>query len=196
MAADGFLSRWSRRKLDVREGNAVEAEPPVTEVPAAQVAPAVPVAPAVETEPAPPPPTLEDVKSLTPESDFARFIQQDVAPDVKNAALKKLFADPRYNVRDMMDVYADDYSQPDPIPESMLKQLVVAQALKLFEENADDVSMQTVAKSSPDDDPDLRLQQDDAAGPESGGDGAGRDAAAPFEPVPPGSGKLPEGDPG
>ena len=43
---------------------------------------------------------------------------RDVAPDVKNAAMKKLFADPHFNVMDGMDTYIDDYSKPDPIPPS------------------------------------------------------------------------------
>ena len=30
--------------------------------------------------------------------------------------MKKLFADPHYNVMDGLDVYIDDYSKPDPIP--------------------------------------------------------------------------------
>jgi hypothetical protein len=39
-----------------------------------------------------------------------------VAPEVKNAAFKKLFADPHFNVMDGLDIYIDDYSKPDPLP--------------------------------------------------------------------------------
>jgi hypothetical protein len=46
--------------------------------------------------------------------------------------MKKLFTDPHYNVMDRLDIYIDDYSQPDPIPESMLRQMVSAKFLNLF----------------------------------------------------------------
>jgi Protein of unknown function (DUF3306) len=203
--SDGFLGRWSRRKLDARDGKPLPPEP--AEVASAEAAPAVvepasmvapeAVAPqeaaavghepsAVDDQaPAQPPPTLEDVRALTAQSDFSRFAARDVAPEVKNAAMKKLFADPRYNVMDGMDVYIDDYSRPDPIPDSKLRQLASAAFLRIFEEEpaaqeqvvarardvADNPTTRSVAQSAdsaavpePDHaDPDLRLQQDDAA---------------------------------
>jgi hypothetical protein len=190
MADDGFVSRWSRRKAQVRAGEAVEDESKVE----ANVDAPVP-SPAPSPAAAVPPPTLEDVQSLTFESDFKRFVAPDVAPEVKNAAVKKLFADPRFNVRDMMDIYADDYTQPDPIPESMLRELAAARVLKLFEEKTGDERGQTVAQSS-DADPDLRLQQDDAPAGESPGDGVEPGSDAAHVPVPPRGGGLPEGGAG
>jgi hypothetical protein len=167
---------------------------------------------------------MEDVRALSFESDFRRFVAPDVAPEVKNAAVKKLFADPRFNVRDMMDVYADDYSQPDPMPESMMRQLASAQFLGLFEEKkdaaaeaaedtagteaprdvADDVACGNVAQSQealqapqavPHADADLRLQQDDAPAGQEPGVGVERGASAPHDAVPPRGSELPEGDP-
>jgi len=186
--SDGFLSRWSRRKIEVKEGRPPVAEPAAA--PAPSLAPIEPAAPVPVEEP---PPTLEDVAALTPESDFRRFAARDVAPDVKNAALKKLFTDPRFNVMDGMDVYVGDYSQPDPLPESMLRQLASAKFLNLFSEEeeadekagvprdvADNPTPQSVAQSPavPPEvpthaDPDLRLQQDDAAPGEEPGRGTG-----------------------
>jgi hypothetical protein len=137
--SEGFLGRWSKRKLDVKEGKAVEPEPkpePLAVVPAEagiQRAPDSGVGAGAEVQEAPPPPTLEDVQALTADSDFRRFVAADVAPDVKNAAMKKLFADPRYNVMDGLDVYIDDYSQPDPIPYAMLRGLASAKFLGLFD---------------------------------------------------------------
>jgi hypothetical protein len=140
--ADGFLGRWARRKEAVRQGKEVPREPQqVVEAVPLPAAAAVPPAEANVAErpaEAPPPPTLEDVESLTPESDFARFVQPDVAPDVKNAAMKKLFADPHFNVMDRLDTYIDDYSKPDPMPPEMLKSLVSARFLKLFEEKEEE----------------------------------------------------------
>jgi hypothetical protein len=82
----------------------------------------------------PPLPTLADAEALNPESDFKPFMAQGVAPEVKNAAVKKLFADPRFNVMDGMDVYVDDYSVSTPIPQSVLRQMASAKFLGLFDE--------------------------------------------------------------
>ncbi len=78
--------------------------------------------------------TIEDTHALTPQSDFKPFVQSNVSPDVKNAALKKLFADPHYNVMDGMDTYIDDYSKADPIPEDMLRRMVGSKLLNLFDD--------------------------------------------------------------
>ncbi|MBL8288622.1 MAG: DUF3306 domain-containing protein, partial [Rubrivivax sp.] len=43
-------------------------------------------------------PTLADVAALTRQSDFSRFVAPGVDGVVKNAALRKLFGDPRFNV--------------------------------------------------------------------------------------------------
>jgi hypothetical protein len=203
--SEGFLSRWSRRKEAVREGKPVETEPVPAPEAAAEALPSVdpslpPAAQDDEPAAAPPepPPTLEDVQSLTPESDFTRFTRADVAPEVKNAAFRKMFTDPHFNRMDGLDVYIDDYGKPDPLPASMARQLASAQFLKLFsadEEKAQshasrggrevehDPQARTVAQSQPDEhavspppqdaDPDLRLQQDHAPGPPGPGQGTG-----------------------
>lgn len=190
---EGFLARWSRRKALVREGKAVlpEAPAPVAPPPA-PVAKSAPLpAPPVVEAPAPerpPAPTLDDVAQLTRSSDYTRFVAPDVDPQVKNAALKKLFADPQFNVMDGLDVYIDDYGKPDPLPPSVLRRLVQSRMLGLFDDpprddadtpagaadrgpttpaalgnpGGDPASIATLAP--PDEDPDLRLQPHDAAG--------------------------------
>ena len=117
----------------MQEGVAVPEAPPASVVAPAPPANAraragrqVPQAAAVADE-RPPPPTLDDAARLDPSSDFRRFVAPDVTPEVKNAALKKLFADPHYNVMDGLDTYIDDYGKPDPIPASMLRQMVQSQ---------------------------------------------------------------------
>ena len=85
-----------------------------------------------------PAPSLADTQALTPASDFRPFMGQGVAPEVKNAAMKKLFADPHFNVMDRMDIYIDDYSQPDPLPLAMLRQMNGAKFLNLFEDEDKD----------------------------------------------------------
>lgn len=83
-----------------------------------------------------PAPTLSDVGELTPASDFSRFVARDVAPAVRNAAVKKLFSDPHFNVMDGLDIYIDDYSRPDPLPLALAKKMVSADTLGLFNETA------------------------------------------------------------
>jgi hypothetical protein len=61
-------------------------------------------------------------------------VARSVAPEVRNAAMKKLFTDPHYNVMDRLDTYIDDYSLPDPLPASMLRQMASAKFLKLFDD--------------------------------------------------------------
>lgn len=131
---DGFLSRWSRRKADVRQGRPLE-EPQVPAPKTAVVEPSKPQAAEapnpVETQPSP---TLAQAAQLTPESDFTAFVARGVTPEVKNAAMKKLFSDPHFNVMDGLDIYIDDYTQPDPLPLAMLRQMTSAQTMNLFED--------------------------------------------------------------
>jgi hypothetical protein len=47
----------------------------------------------------------------------------DVDPDLRRKALKTLFGDPHFNTMDMLDIYVDDYSKPDPLPEGWLEKL-------------------------------------------------------------------------
>lgn len=181
MTADdtGFLSRWSRRKVQATRGPVAEPE----------VAPAVPPAPALEPTlqptpvPAPAPlPTLADVALLNRDSDFSRFVTPGIDEGVKRAAMKKLFADPHFNVMDGLDTYIDDYGKPDPIGIAMLRQMTQSKALHLFEHEEEEVPQSAdpllatrdpVPDSPSDDDPDLRLQQDHAAGWSGPGQGAG-----------------------
>jgi len=138
---DNFFSRWSRRKVQVRSGEPLPPEPTSPEVrplptalaPAggASIAAGQPPEP---TEPAAPTPSLDDVAELTPESDFKRFVGRGVSPEVRNAAVKKLFADPHFNVMDGLDIYIDDYSQPSPLSAAMMAKMVGAQFLKLVDD--------------------------------------------------------------
>jgi hypothetical protein len=71
----------------------------------------------VEAQPLPP------VESLSLASDFKPFLAEKVDEAVKRAALRKLFADPHFNVMDGLDTYIDDYSKADPLPEGLLDKL-------------------------------------------------------------------------
>jgi hypothetical protein len=173
----GFLGRWSRRKADALQGKPLAEPVPAAPAPAAAAgAPlaAAPeaVAPAPAAEAAEPEKmlSLDDVKLLNKDSDFKPFMAGNVTASVRNAAMKKLFADPHFNIMDGLDIYIDDYSKPDPIPETMLRQMNGSKFLKLFageekaeagknpaaaspRENANDPAGQTVAQSY--EDPDI-----------------------------------------
>ena len=134
MTDDGdgsFLGRWSRRKHAARRGEALpEPEPPAP--PASEAAAAAPVpAPSVEA-PAPELPPIDSLKGL--ESDYEDFLRPDVDPATRSAALRKLFSDQHFNQMDGLDVYIDDYTKADPIPNAMLRVMSQARSLGLFEE--------------------------------------------------------------
>lgn len=197
--ASGFLTRWARRKDAARAGAAVAPEPvaPATPPAPASVAPPAvgPVAvdgASVDARPAEgvaavePAPTMADVALLGRASDYSRFVASGVDEGVKRAAMKKLFADPHFNVMDGLDTYIDDYGQPDPIPLAMLRRMNQSKLLQLFDDDDNEGDQNTpepltAATDStaaeptkpPDDDPDLRLQQDDAAGQPGPDQGAG-----------------------
>jgi hypothetical protein len=114
------LSRWSRRKLEA--ARAQSAPPRVTApvpVPQAQQSPQPDPRSAPDATPALPP-----IESLTIDSEFAAFFKPEVPEATKRAALKQLFRDPRWNIMDGLDVYIGDYTQPDPIPDEMMKRLL------------------------------------------------------------------------
>ncbi|HET7729709.1 MAG TPA: DUF3306 domain-containing protein [Usitatibacter sp.] len=150
--SDGpFLSRWSRLKREARAGGrpSPEAPAPAAPLPAAG---AQPVAPR-DGAPAEPPAALPPVESLTPESDFTGFMKPDVDAGTRRQALKTLFADPKFNVMDGLDVYIDDYSRPDPLPAGWLEKMNQVARLGDFrpvEEQAPGASAGTPPESAPD----------------------------------------------
>ncbi|MDO9291857.1 MAG: DUF3306 domain-containing protein [Hydrogenophaga sp.] len=208
---DNFFSRWSRRKVQVRTGQPLPAEPPAPE-PVVAVAPVIaPVAvdglapPTLPAEPAEPPPapTLEDVARLSLDGDFKPFVARGVPAEVRNAAVKKLFTDPHYNVMDGLDIYIDDYSKPSPLSAAEMAKMVGAQFLKLVDDpnevkipapapvvadpehaaepeeaqapqaGAPEQVAQPEPQETHDDHADLQLQPDHAPEPPSPGPGAG-----------------------
>jgi len=186
---NGFLSRWSQRKARVREGQPVADAPTpavgaleavVAQAPASVTPPAATAAPQDHTgPPAAAPPTLQDVALLTRDSDYSRFVAADVDGGVRNAALQKLFSDPRFNIMDGLDTYIDDYSLPDPLPPGMLRRMIQSEALGLFQTEPTAGAVPATTESQvPDEDPDLRLQPNDATGLGGAEPGPGEDPAS------------------
>ncbi|PUE57301.1 hypothetical protein B9Z45_08725 [Limnohabitans sp. 2KL-17] len=174
--SDDFFSRWSRRKQGLEKGEAPQPDPvkpQATSVHAgvngSALASAKPPATALRktdshtvASPAdgqqqPPLPTLEDVQSLTPNSDFQTFMREGVPGEVRNAAMKKLFTDPHFNVMDGLDIYIGDYNTPDPLPAGMLEKMVGAELLNLFPKKPKNLPLPTSGagtQENPDQSPD------------------------------------------
>ena len=210
--SEGFMGRWSRRKQEVRAGKQTLEEEPKVAVPPAPLSqdanplPASLVKPEVEAEAEAEAEkalalTLADVQALGVDADFKPFVAREVAPEVRNAAFRKLFSDPHFNVMDGLDTYVDDYSKPTPLPDAVLRQMASAKFLKLFDEEPEtppadpprtmweedvaqsrhsrDIPSPPVADAQPasqetdDHHADLRLQPDDAARAEDARRGTG-----------------------
>ena len=174
MAEEGFLRRWARRKAEVQTegrdthaplpdsalapvpslGGQQPAMPAATALAADTAArqPAPAPAPTPEPAPARPLPTMEDVARLDKDADFSAFVARGVDQAVRRSALKKLFADPHFNVMDKLDVYIDDYTKPSPMSEAMLASLehaksVFASMLEEKPEQEDDAKAEAKAEA-------------------------------------------------
>jgi hypothetical protein len=146
MPNEGFLQRWSRLKAapEAAELPPAPAELPAHATHAAHTLPAIaapragaPAAgtPAAETatgtgtETAAPLPTLADAAMLNADSDYSAFVARGVDADVRRLAMKKLFADPHFNLIDGLDIYMADYNLPSPVSPAMLASLSHARSV-------------------------------------------------------------------
>jgi hypothetical protein len=209
----GFLSRWSQRKAQARTNAVVDdfekynvektRENTINIVADSAIITRTNAEISVEQtqklnidgkndgKKAAPGPTLDDVAQLTADSDYSAFTARSTDPQVRNAAMRKLFsADPHFNVMDGLDVYIDDYSVGEPIPKAMLRQMVQARSLGLLDDDLEDQDKPSSADApaalaandtgATHENADLQLQRDDAAGHTSAAEGA----EPPAEPAP------------
>jgi hypothetical protein len=139
--AGGFLNRWSRLK----SGEQVEPEKKALDQSKQELS-APPQIKQESDDPKEtlPSATLEDVEKIDRFApDFSAFMKPDVDPAVQQAAMKKMFSDPHFNVMDGLDIYIDDYSKPDPIPMEMLKRMVQSDMLNIFRKDGDEKTPST-----------------------------------------------------
>lgn len=111
---EDFVSRWSRRKTLSRDGidpttdehdeTAPSDNAPTTE--SDDEASAIP-----DDEPT----RLPPLESLDGDSDYSAFLEANVPRDLQRQALRKLFHSPKFNVRDGLDDYDLDFSNPEPL---------------------------------------------------------------------------------
>ncbi|OYY21428.1 MAG: hypothetical protein B7Y05_03250 [Polynucleobacter sp. 24-46-87] len=145
--AGGFLNRWSRLK----SGEQLEPEKKPSDQLKQELASSSEAnklnADAQET---PPSATLEDVEKIDRFApDFSAFMKPDVDPAVQQAAMKKMFSDPHFNIMDGLDIYIDDYSKPDPIPLEMLKRMVQSDMLNIFRKDDEENGPSTQTSANP-----------------------------------------------
>jgi hypothetical protein len=122
---EGFLSRWSRRKLSPEQSdNANSLESPVDELAVNDTAvldaderqlPMVEpmVGQGAEQHAEPPVLTDEDmppIESLNEASDFSGFMSPGVSDELRKLALRKLFSATAFNVVDGLDDYDEDFT--------------------------------------------------------------------------------------
>jgi hypothetical protein len=112
---ENFLGRWSRLKKEDR----LEAEKPVAQKTESQEDQA---------------PELPPLDKLTPQSEFSGFMHPKVGDALRRAALKKLFADPHFNIPDPYEAYSGDWTVGEAIPDEMMATLNQARTL-LFSED-------------------------------------------------------------
>jgi hypothetical protein len=149
--ADGFLGRWSRRKAGLEPEGLDSAAPDLK--PKVTPSSVPPDKKTIESASTPAeeealPPTLEEAESIDRFApDFSAFMKPNVDPAVQQAAMKKLFSDPHFNIMDRLDIYIDDYSIPDPIPMEMLKRMVQSESLGLFRKFEDGPGAKVLAES-------------------------------------------------
>jgi hypothetical protein len=110
---ENFLGRWSRLKREQEEEKSL---PQKTESQEDQA------------------PDLPPLDKLTPQSEFSGFMHPKVGDALRRAALKKLFADPHYNIPDPYEAYSGDWTVGEAIPDEMMATLNQARTL-LFSED-------------------------------------------------------------
>jgi hypothetical protein len=143
-----FLSRWSRRKIEVKRAEESPAAPDAHATPAGEAA-ATPDELSAEELAALPP-----VESLTAESDIAGFLRKGVPQALRNAALRRAWAlDPeiREYVGDARD-YAYDWNVPGGVPGTgpMDPGTDVAQMVKdVFGRSHDAETLEGAAQAAP-----------------------------------------------
>lgn len=127
--SEPFLARWARRKEAVRQSEHEDGQ-------VSEEALAGDDAPLVESDDASPAADepervltdadMPDIESLTPDSDVSGFFSPGVSEALRKKALRKLFHTSRFNVKDGLDDYDDDYTllQPlgDTVPWDMKRQ--------------------------------------------------------------------------
>ena len=135
----GFLNRWSARKRrlsqqthdtqdtqvpdapDIHESDVDESDVDRSDIDEQQAAASVELEAKSESEEAP---LLTDadmppVESLTADSDMSAFFNRGVSAVLRKAALRHVFHQPAFNVRDGLNDYDGDYTVFEPLGDTI-----------------------------------------------------------------------------
>lgn len=96
---EGFLNRWSRRKLDAQQ-----TENNSKDVKVVTVKPEEPVVFPTDAD-------MPPLDSLDEDSDYSGFLSPKVSEKLRKQALHKLFHSASINVRDGLDDYDEDFTE-------------------------------------------------------------------------------------
>lgn len=157
---DGFLSRWSQRKTLAREG----IEPPPDD---GRVTDRIESAPPTDTDEQAvtaddAPPELPPLESLGEDSDYSAFLNSKVSKDLQRQALRKLFHSPKFNVRDGLDDYDLDFSNPEP-----LGNVITAEMRHRIRVELERLAERKAESDAPEEAPVLAAEADGATDPET-----------------------------
>jgi len=122
---ENFLQRWSRRKTAARDGLIAEADDleavgqaedgqPATTV-ESETLTDVPEEAGQAAEDMPGDEDMPAIEDLTDDDDYSAFFSPRVSPDLRKKALARLFRSPKFNIRDGLDDYDDDYTTFKPL---------------------------------------------------------------------------------
>lgn len=163
--SSAFLKRWSRRKVAADQS---ESPSPDTLTDANAID-------RVATEPAPAATELSDadmpeLETLEEGSNFSQFMSPKVSDRLRRAALAKLFHLPRFNIRDGLDDYDEDFTFFEPLGDTVtadmrLRQEYEAEQRRLAEHDSD-----AVQDSSPETAPASNAAEAEAPSPEESDD--------------------------
>lgn len=139
--SENFLSRWSKRKLEVRaQEKLTEEMPPVKTSmqvadldgkagPLSKESPAQPPAKPSTPQPELPLPTEADLLAVKQGGDIKAFMVDKVSTELKNKAFKALFSRPEFNVMDGLDIYIDDYNKFTPLSQEDIGKMTLSKQL-------------------------------------------------------------------
>lgn len=118
---EGFVQRWSRLKQEARDAQPPEEAPrPDLPVPAMAADTSSPEAGDKPEEKPFDPASLPPVESLTKESDYSAFMRPEVPEDLRQKALRRLWAaDPVLSAPDPVDMHNIDYNAVPTFPEGV-----------------------------------------------------------------------------
>ncbi len=150
---ESALERWSRRKEMARQGTPLPDPDEAAGDLEAGVEKRDPVAVSEPGDRADAedvmagPPALPPLESLGEDSDYSAFMASEVSPDLRRQALRKLFHSAKFNVRDGLDDYDLDYTNPEPLGNIVTAEMRrrILREIERLAETEDEAAEETVA---------------------------------------------------